>query len=141
MNKKPLTDKNENLITDEFYYQIVDLTKNEEMSVEWFKGLKKVFDINDSEFNNLEEQILKLNDNQFKLAAIFDQILDADVPNNRLVNIYANYLVNVDGTKNLIDQISIVYQIAENIYFVGRYAYYTLTDYAKNLNIDDLELD
>ncbi|MGL4342949.1 MAG: hypothetical protein ACRCRZ_00035 [Metamycoplasmataceae bacterium] len=131
----------DNLITDEFYYDSVDFSKGEKIHLDWFTGLKKVFDVRDEKFNDFEKCVEFCSENQIRMLTLLDTIMDKDAPSNNLVTIFTNYNYNVNGEKNIIEQVAVVYQFTETIFIVARFANYTMTDFAKNYDLSKLNLD
>ncbi|MGL5521959.1 MAG: hypothetical protein ACRDAW_01650 [Metamycoplasmataceae bacterium] len=132
---------NDQIITDEFYYDSFDLSKGEGLHPDWLAGLKKVFDAKDEKCNDFQNIITTLTDDQIRMLTLLDTVMDENAPNNNLVAIFTNFSFNENGEKNLIEQVAVIYQFTENIYMVARFANYTLTNFAKNYDLSKLDFD
>ncbi len=123
-----LYDKDNNLICDEMYFQFYE---NKKPSPLWVEGLKWVYDAYDQTGDKeFEDAIDFLDDDQEDMLMIIDTLISSANPNGKLVSIFANYVFNEDGSKNLIKQICLIYQYGES-FLVIRTPHYAFTDYAK----------
>ncbi len=129
------------VITNEFYYDVVDFSKKEEISLDFFKGLKKIFDFNDPELKEIGKSLTNITEDQYRMLAFLDNIMDNDFPTNKIVAIFTNYLFNAEGERNIVDELAVVYQITNSVVMVCRLADYTLTDFAKSYDITKLIID
>ncbi len=129
VNIEKLYDQQGNLICEEMYYHLYE---NQKPNPVWVDGLKWVYDAYDQTGDKeFEDAINFLDDDQENMLAILDNLISQGNPNGKLVSIFANYVFNEDGSKNLIKQICLIYQYGENTFFVVRAPYYAFTEYAK----------
>lgn len=125
-----LFDKDKNLICDEFYYQFYE---NQEFNPVWFQGLKKVYDAKDTSGNyEIEDAIEYMDDDQEKMLEIINYLIGTEITNGVVDYIYVNYLINDDGSDNLIKQLMMVYEINQKHHLVLRVPLYSFSEYALN---------
>lgn len=133
--KKDILDFNGNIISNEFYYDIIDTSNNNPIPLEIFNGLNKIYDFNDKQFNDIQKAVKNTTDDQNRMLAFVDAILDKELPNNKIVAIFTNFHFNKDGEVNIIDEIAMIYNISPTQYMLLRLADYSLTDFAKQFDI------
>ena len=126
-----LYDEDGNLICDEMYYHFYDNTKP---SPAWVEGLKWVYDAYDkSGKKDFEAAIEFLDDDQEDMVAALSYLILKDRPAGRLIGIFANYMFNEDGSKNLIKQVCLIFEFGGTSYLVIRTPHYAFTDKLKEI--------
>lgn len=121
-----LKDESGKIICDEFYYQFYE---NKDFNLIWTNGLKKVFDSQDKTGEySIEKAIEYMDDEQELMLFIINDLIANKIEGESLDYIYINYLLNEDGSINLLKQIMVVYQL-NNSHLVIRIPFYSITNY------------
>ncbi len=124
-----LYDKDGNLICDEMYYHFYENSKPNPV---WVEGLKWVYDAYDQTGDKEFDDALEfLDDDQEIMLSVLDTLISMGNPQAKLVSIFANYVFNEDGSKNLIKQICLIYECGKENYLVIRTPFYAFSEYAK----------
>ena len=131
VNLEKIYDNDGNLICNEMYYHFYE---NQKPSASWAEGLKWVYDAYDKTGDReFDDAIEFLDDDQEMMLSVLSYLILTDIPNGKLVAILGNYMFNSDGSKNLIKQICLIFEIGTGNYFVVRTPFYAYTEKAKEL--------
>ncbi len=127
-----LTDENNNVLCDEFYYSLV---KDKSELNMWYEGMKLIYTSDIDDEYDFDFAVDYMDDEQENIVEVITKVISKVNPDFIIYEIHVNHLKNSDGSTNLIRNACVTFQMPNGEFLVCRAPYYAFTkkawDYIK----------